>query len=75
MNRDHLEVQLLLHHQDSALWIEVEELAAVWMDATVDGEHQLAVGVGVLSVDLQDVLPRGRVLRDPHLRHRDVSQR
>lgn len=33
----------------------------------MDGEHQLAVDVGVLRADLQDVLPRGRVLGNPHL--------
>lgn len=65
---DGLVVELLRHHQDSALWVQVEELGAVRVEAAVDGEHQLTVGVCVLSVDLQDVLPRGRVLGYPHLK-------
>lgn len=67
MNRDPLVVELLRHDQDSALWVQVEQLGAVWMEAAVDGVHQLTVCVGVLSTDLQDVLPRGRILRNPHL--------
>lgn len=67
MNRDHLVVELLRHHQDSTLWVQMEELGAVWMKAAVDGVHQFTVGVGILCADLQDVLPRGGILRNPHL--------
>lgn len=67
MNRDHLVVELLRHHQDSTLWVQMEELGAVWMKAAVDGVHQFTVGVGILRADLQDVLPRGGILRNPHL--------
>lgn len=68
MNRDHLVVELLRHHQDSTLWVQMEELGAVLMEAAVDGEHQFAIGVGVLRADLQDVLPGGRVLGNPYLK-------
>lgn len=67
MHGDGLVVQLLLQHQDPALWVQVEELGAVGVEAGADGEHQLTVGVRVLSAELQDVLPGGRVLRNPHL--------
>lgn len=67
MSGDPLVVQRLGHHQDAALWVQVEELGAVRVQAAVDRVHQLAVGVGVLRADLQDVLPRRGVLRDPHL--------
>lgn len=58
MNRDHLVVELLCHHQDAALWVQMEELGAIWVEAAVDGVHQFTVGVCVLGTDLQDVLPR-----------------
>lgn len=65
---DALIVQCLGQHQHAALWVQVEEAAAVWVQAAVQREHQLAVGIGVLRADLQDVLPRRRVLGDPHLK-------
>lgn len=68
MSGDPLVVQRLGHHQDAALWVQVEELGAVRVQAAVDRVHQLTVGVGVLRADLQDVLPRRGVLRDPHLK-------
>lgn len=68
MSGDHLVVQHLGHHQDATLWVQVEELGAVRVQAAVDRVHQLTVGVGVLRADLQDVLPRRGVLRDPHLK-------
>lgn len=69
MNSDHLVVELLSQHQDAALWVQMEELGAVWMQAPVDGVHQFTVGVGVLGADLLDVFPRWGILRDPHLKH------
>lgn len=69
MNRDGFIVQLLRHHQDSTLWVQMEELGAVWMEAAVDGVHELTVGVSVLRTDLKDVLPGGCVLRNPHLKN------
>lgn len=68
MSGDALIVQCLGQHQHAALWVQVEEAAAVWVQAAVQREHQLAVGIGVLRADLQDVLPRRRVLGDPHLK-------
>lgn len=35
----------------------------------MDGVHQFTVGVGVVRTDLQDVFPRGSILRNPHLKH------
>lgn len=67
VNGSRLVVQLLLQHQDAAPGVQVEELGAVLTLPAVDGVHQLAVGVGVLGADLQDVLPGRRVLRNPHL--------
>jgi len=58
---------LLRQHQDSALGVQPEEAAAAGVQAAVDGEQQPAVGVGVRGADVQDVLPRGRVLGNPHL--------
>lgn len=52
MKSDLLVVQLLRHHQHSALRVQVEELGAVRVEAAVDGVNQLAVGVAVLSADL-----------------------
>lgn len=52
MNGDLLVVQLLRHHQHSALRVQVEELGAVRVEAAVDGVNQLAVGVTILSADL-----------------------
>lgn len=71
MNGGPLEVQRLGHHQHAALRVQVEELGAVGGNGAVDGEHQLAVGVQVLSADLQDVLPRRRVLGNAHLKQAD----
>lgn len=70
MNSDFLVVQLLGQHQDSALWVQMEEPGAVWMQAAVDGVHQFTIGVHVLRADLQDVLPRRGILRDPHLQNK-----
>lgn len=68
MNGDLLVVQLLRHHQHAALRVQVEELGAVWVEAAVDGVNQLAVVVAIFSADLQDVLPWGGILRNPHLK-------
>lgn len=65
---DHLIVQLLRHHQDGTLWVQVEELGAGRVEAAVDRVYQFTVGVGVLSADLQNVFPRRRILRNPHLK-------
>lgn len=65
---DALVVQRLGQNQHAALGVQVEEAAAVGVQAAVQREHQLAVGVGVLCADLQDVLPRRCVFGDPHLK-------
>lgn len=70
---DLLIVQLFSHDQDAALWVKVEVLGAVWVEAAVDGVDQLAVNVRILGVDLQDVLPGRRVLGNPDLKD-DESQ-
>lgn len=74
MDGDHLIVQLLRHHQDAALWVQMEELGAVRVEAALDRVHQLTVGVGVLRADLQDVLPRGGILRNPHLKQTGTEE-
>lgn len=74
MDSGRLIVQLLLQHQDSALGVQVEERAALLVLPVVDGEQQLAVGVGVLGADLQDVLPGRGVLGDPHLRQQNEKK-
>lgn len=74
MDGDHLVVQLLRHHQDSTLRVQVEELGALWLQAAVDGVHQLTVGICILRADLQDVLPRRGVLRNPHLKHTGTEE-
>lgn len=74
MDSGRLVVQLLLQHQDSALGVQVEERAALLVLPVVDGEQQLAVGIGVLGADLQDVLPGRGVLRDPHLQQQNEKK-
>lgn len=71
---DHLVVELLRHHQDSTLGVQMEELGAVRVEAAVDGVHQFTVGVGVLRADLQDVFPRRGVLGNPHLKHTGTDE-
>lgn len=40
----------------------------------MDGVHQLTVGVGILRADLKNVLPRGGILRNPHLEHTGTEE-
>lgn len=65
-----LVVQLLRHHQNAALGVQMEELGALWVEAAVDGVHQLTVGVSILGTELQDVLPGRRILWNPNLNKR-----
>lgn len=71
---DHLIVQLLRHHHHATLWVQMEELGAGRVEAAVDWVHQFTVGVGVLRADLQDVLPRRRILRNPHLKKKTKNR-
>lgn len=72
MSGDALVVQCLGQNQHAALGVQLEEAAALWVQAAVQREHQLAVGISVLCTNLQDVLPRRCVLGDPHLKTRGV---
>lgn len=73
MSGDALIVQCLGQNQHAALGVQVEEAAAVWVQAAVQREHQFAVGISILCAYLQDVLPRRCILRDSHLKNQGVK--